>query len=297
MIRKPVMRSGSINTMIQRAYGEKYQLHPAEPLITRPNYYLERIRPVLGGINDKRYKLLGILLLIVVTGASIYYYNLLVKTEQDVLAAKGRVAALEQRRNDISINLSKAVYDYSAHERSVFTSIVALRSLQADKGAPAGDGPPKDVAGPRAAGGIAAAKPTDPRAVSALGTAVPPVPVDQLRAPHASADLKAFMASLTNGGKTPPAQASLPALGQLLAVAEQYPQLKLSQNFDSLMAALVDVEKDLAMERIKYNESANTYSTTYITFPANVYAWIFRFEIQPYFEATDEAKQFKPIEY
>lgn len=290
MIRKPVMRSGSINTMIQRAYGEKYQLHPAEPLITRPNYYLERIRPVLGGINDKRYKLLGILLLIVVTGASIYYYNLLVKTEQDVLAAKGRVAALEQRRNDISINLSKAVYDYSAHERSVFTSIVALRSLQADKGAPAGDGPPKDVAGPRAAGGVA----TAPGAVPALGAAVP---ANQIPAPDASTAVEAFMASLTSAGKTPPAQASLPALGQLLAVAEQYPQLKLSQNFDSLMAALVDVEKDLAMERIKYNESANTYSTTYITFPANVYAWVFRFEIQPYFEATDEAKQFKPIDY
>ncbi|MBW1942798.1 MAG: hypothetical protein JRJ51_08180, partial [Deltaproteobacteria bacterium] len=56
-------------------------------------------------------------LLALVIGGSIYYYNLLVITEQDVLAEKGKVQALLQRRNDISINLSKATFDYSRHER------------------------------------------------------------------------------------------------------------------------------------------------------------------------------------
>jgi LemA protein len=91
--------------------------------------------------------------------------------------------------------------------------------------------------------------------------------------------------------------ASLPSLDRLLAVAEQYPDLKLSSNFDRLMKALIEVEKDLAVERIRYNDMANIYSTNLAKFPINVYAWIFGFETQPYFEATEEAQSFKPIDY
>ena len=63
------------------------------------------------------------------------------------------------------------------------------------------------------------------------------------------------------------------------------------------MAALVEVEKDLATERIRYNDVANTYSTVLAKFPINFHAKLFGFEEQPYYEATEEAKSFKPIDY
>ena len=82
-----------------------------------------------------------------------------------------------------------------------------------------------------------------------------------------------------------------------MAIAEQYPDLKLSTNFESLMAALVEVEKDLATERIKFNNEINIYTTNVVRFPCNIFAHIFGFELKPYFESTNEAKTFKRIEY
>ena len=105
------MRRDNVTTLIHRVYGKGYNLASYPPLISAPRYYLSKIRPVFGLAMEKRFRIFAVLLSALVIGGSIYYFNLLVLTEQDVLAAKGRVAALEQRRNDISINLSKAVLD------------------------------------------------------------------------------------------------------------------------------------------------------------------------------------------
>jgi LemA protein len=113
--------------------------------------------------------------------------------------------------------------------------------------------------------------------------------------------LKKLEQTIGTGAQAPAALVtgadSLAALDRLLAVAEQYPDLKLSSNFQSLMTALIDVEKDLAVERIRYNDAANFYTTILYKFPTNFYAWVFGFEDLPYFEATHEAKRFKPIDY
>ncbi|NVM23461.1 MAG: LemA family protein [Desulfobacterales bacterium] len=240
-----------MTTVIQRAYGRRYRLDSYD-MVSRPRYYLSRVEPILGLIKQKRFKIITLLLIALVAGGSVYYYNLLVSTEQDVLASRGKVQALLQRRNDISINLSKAVLDYSRHERGVFTAVVALRSVLAEHGVKGEklEEIMKNLERPRkAAGGKVAG--TDP----------------------------------------------LAALDRLLAVAEQYPDLKLSSNFLNLMTALVEVEKDLATERLKYNDAANVYTTNIAKFPINFYAWAFGFELQPYFEATEEAKSLKPIDY
>ncbi len=255
MIRNPTMRRNSVTTLIQRAYGKRYYLDPYPQVVSRPQYYLSKIRPVMELVKQKRLRILVVLLFALIAGASIYYFNLLVQTEQDVLAAQGKRAALQQRRNDISINLSKAVLDYSRHERSVFTAVVALRSFLSEKG----------VNGAELEEIIEKLKQTD---VAGAGKASEMI-----------------------------AGAGPLSLNRLLAVAERYPDLKLSSNFNSLMTALVDVEKDLAVERLGYNDVANTYSTTLSKFPINFYAWIFGFEKYPYFEATDEAKSFRPIDY
>jgi len=206
-------------------------------------------------VKQKRLQILVVLLFALLAGVSVYYFNLLVQTEQDVLASYGKMAALQQRRNDTSINLAKAVFDYSRHERSVFTAVVALRSFLSAK----------VVNGAELEKIIEKLKQTD----------------------------------VPGGGKASEmiAGAGPLSLERLLAVAEQYPDLKLSSNFNSLMTALVDVEKGLAVQRLNYNDAANTYTTTLLKFPINIYAWIFGFERYPYFEATDEAKSFKPIDY
>ncbi len=250
------MRRDSVTTLIQRAYGKRYNLDTYQGIAARPRYYLSRLRPVMGLIQQRRLQILVVLLLALVTGGSIYYFNLLVKTEQDVLSARGKVAALEQRRNDISINLSKAVYDYSKHERSVFTAVVALRSFLSEKGVKGAE----------------------------LEEVMKKLELSKMPG--------AEKASEGISGAGP-----LSALNGLLAIAEQYPDLKLSANFDNLMTALIDVEKDLASERIKFNDAVNTYTTNTAKFPINVYAWIFGFQVRPYFEATEDAKSFKPIDY
>ncbi len=249
-------RDGIASTIIRRAYGRRYSLRDSYPMVPRSEHYLSRVQPFVDAVRNKRFRILVALLLAVVAAGSIYYYNLLVTTEQDVLAEEGKVQALLQRRNDISINLSKAVFDYSQHERGVFTAVVALRSILSENEV-------KDAKLEEIMKGLQEQK----------------------------------QAAAGNAGEGVAAAGSLSALDRLLAVAEQYPDLKLSSNFLSLMTALVDVEKDLAGERIKYNDAANVYTTNIAKFPINLYAWMFGFGAQPYFEATDEAKKLKPIDY
>jgi len=125
---------------------------------------------------------------------------------------------------------------------------------------------------------------------------------NQLKQQDAAA---AIVESEKAGGTPPPARAGetlsaskdLSPLTRLLALAEQYPDLKLSNTFINLMTALIEVEKDLAMERIKYNDAVNVYTTNTAIFPINIFAVIFRFKDKPYFEATQEAQKLKPISY
>ena len=88
-----------------------------------------------------------------------------------------------------------------------------------------------------------------------------------------------------------------PLLDRLIALAENYPDLKLSSNFESLMQALVDVEKGLAERRMAYNDACNAYETYLRKFPQNVYAFSFGFEAFPYFVVDDDARLFSPTDY
>jgi len=79
--------------------------------------------------------------------------------------------------------------------------------------------------------------------------------------------------------------------------AEQYPDLKLSGNFQNLMNALVEVEKDLSGQRLLFNEAALAYSDYVYRFPSNVFSAVFGFKPPVYFKATQEAQSLKPINY
>jgi len=75
------------------------------------------------------------------------------------------------------------------------------------------------------------------------------------------------------------------ALGRLLAVAENYPELKANQNFLELQAELAGTENRISVERNRFNEAAKEYNVEVRRFPQNLFASMFGFAQKPYFEA------------
>ena len=80
------------------------------------------------------------------------------------------------------------------------------------------------------------------------------------------------------------------ALGRLLAVAENYPQLRANEQFNRLMDELSGTENRLAVARMRYNETVQVYNTQRRKFPSNVTAKVFGFKEYPYWEVPPEAK-------
>ena len=82
------------------------------------------------------------------------------------------------------------------------------------------------------------------------------------------------------------------ALSRLLAVVENYPDLKANENFLTLQAQLEGTENRIAVERMRYNEVAQQFNTTRQTFPTVLFANFFgsRFDVKPYFQAQNGAQ-------
>ena len=87
------------------------------------------------------------------------------------------------------------------------------------------------------------------------------------------------------------------ALGRLLAIAENYPELKANQNFIQLSDELAGTENRIATARRDYNNSAREYNTRIRKFPAVIFANIFGFERYDYFEADESAKQAPEVNF
>src|SRR6188508_1840988 len=81
------------------------------------------------------------------------------------------------------------------------------------------------------------------------------------------------------------------ALGRLLAVVENYPQLKANEQFNRLSDELAGTENRIAVARMRYNERVQEYNTSRRRFPANITAKVFGFKDYPLFEAPPEARQ------
>src|SRR5437016_7112903 len=79
------------------------------------------------------------------------------------------------------------------------------------------------------------------------------------------------------------------ALGRLLAVVENYPNLKANEQFNRLMDELAGTENRLAVERQRYNERIQDYNTARRKFPGNITNKMFGFKDYPYFEAPPAA--------
>lgn len=87
------------------------------------------------------------------------------------------------------------------------------------------------------------------------------------------------------------------ALGKLLAITENYPDLKANQNFLELQSQLEGTENRIAVERQKFNTAAQAYNTSIRQFPRNILAGMFGFDKKPYFEADEGAKTAPKVEF
>jgi LemA protein len=87
------------------------------------------------------------------------------------------------------------------------------------------------------------------------------------------------------------------ALGRLLAVVENYPQLRANEQFNRLMDELSGTENRIATERMRYNERIQEYNTSRRQFPANLTAKVFTFKDYPFFEAPAEARQVPKVNF
>ena len=75
------------------------------------------------------------------------------------------------------------------------------------------------------------------------------------------------------------------SLGRLLAVSENYPQLKANEGFMNLQAQLEGTENRITTERKAFNEMVQDYNTSIRVFPGNIWAGMFGFQPKAFFEA------------
>ncbi|HOV84641.1 MAG TPA: LemA family protein [Paludibacteraceae bacterium] len=87
------------------------------------------------------------------------------------------------------------------------------------------------------------------------------------------------------------------ALGRLLMIAENYPDLKANQNFIELQAQLEGTENRIAVERNRFNEMARNYNASIRRFPKSIIAALFGFEKKPYFEAEAGTEKAPEVEF
>lgn len=87
------------------------------------------------------------------------------------------------------------------------------------------------------------------------------------------------------------------ALGRLLMITENYPDLKANQNFRDLQAQLEGTENRIATERMKFNEASRTYNTMVRTFPKNIIASMFNFDAKGYFQAVEGTETAPEVQF
>lgn len=86
-------------------------------------------------------------------------------------------------------------------------------------------------------------------------------------------------------------------LSRLLAVSEQYPQLKANENFLNLQAQIEGTENRIAVERRKYNEIVQSFNAKVRSFPTSMIAGTMGVSSRPYFQASEGAEQAPKVKF
>lgn len=87
------------------------------------------------------------------------------------------------------------------------------------------------------------------------------------------------------------------ALGRLLAISENYPNLKASEQFIALQDELAGTENRIAVARQHYNEKVRNYNATVQRFPTSIVAGISGYNPMQYFEADENAKEVPRVSF
>ena len=106
-----------------------------------------------------------------------------------------------------------------------------------------------------------------------------------------------MMAAKTPEETIAAANAQSSALGRLLVVVENYPNLKANEQFNRLMDELAGTENRIAVERMRYNDTVREYNTSTRQFPANLTAKVFGFKQYPFYDVPEEAKQVPKVDF
>jgi LemA protein len=94
------------------------------------------------------------------------------------------------------------------------------------------------------------------------------------------------------------AQAGLTsALSRLMVVVERYPDLKANQNFLELQSQLEGTENRITVERMRFNDAAQSYNTKILQFPGNIYARLFGFQKKAYFQSAPGSEKAPVVDF
>lgn len=87
------------------------------------------------------------------------------------------------------------------------------------------------------------------------------------------------------------------AIGRLMMVVENYPQLTATEGFKDVRVALEGTENRIATARRNFNEVAKSYNTNIRRFPNTIFASIFGFDKKPYFRSAEGADQAVKVDF
>ena len=122
--------------------------------------------------------------------------------------------------------------------------------------------------------------------------------VIQARASATGINLNADQLTPENIQKFQAAQDQLSgSLSRLLAVAENYPQLRATQNFSELQAQLEGTENRITVARNDFNGTATSYNQSVRSFPNNIFAGVFGFQRKGLFEASRAAQNAPTVQF
>ena len=87
------------------------------------------------------------------------------------------------------------------------------------------------------------------------------------------------------------------ALGRLFAVAEDYPELRATENFQQLQGQLAEVEQNIVISRQVYNDAVLSYDNALETVPTNIVAGVFNFRPREYFETEGTTREAPSVQF